>query len=77
MDPDWGIDEEDARQIACDADITEFIQDAKGNLLNYERRQRIVPRRLLRALKLRDHNRCRFPGCTHLLARGKPLALPG
>ena len=41
------------------------LADAKGNLLNYERRQRIVPARLLRALKLRDHNRCRFPGCAH------------
>ena len=65
VDPDWGIDEEDARNIACDADLTEFIQDARGNLLNYERRRRIVPARLLRALKLRDHNRCRFPGCAH------------
>ena len=65
VDPDWGIDEEDARQIACDADITEFIQDAEGNLLNYERRRRIVPARLLRALKLRDRSRCRFPGCPH------------
>ena len=65
VDRDWGIDEEDARRIACDADITEFIQDPRGNLLNYERRQRIVPARLLRALKLRDHNRCRFPGCAH------------
>ena len=65
VDPDWGIDEEDARQIACDADLTEFIQDARGNLLNYERRRRIVPARLLQALKLRDHNRCRFPGCPH------------
>ena len=65
VDPDWGIDEEDARQIACDADLTEFIQDAEGNLLNYERRRRIVPARLLRALKLRDRSRCRFPGCPH------------
>ncbi len=65
VEPDWGIDEEDARQIACDADLTEFIEDARGNLLNYERRRRIVPARLLRALKLRDHNRCRFPGCAH------------
>ena len=65
VEPDWGIDEEDARHIACDADLTEFIQDARGNLLNYERRRRIVPARLLRALKLRDHNRCRFPGCAH------------
>ena len=65
VDPDWGIDEEDTRQIACDADLTEFIQDARGNLLNYERRRRIVPARLLRALKLRDRNRCRFPGCPH------------
>ena len=65
VDPDWGVDEEDARRIACDADITEFVQDGRGNLLNYERRQRIVPGRLLRALKMRDHNRCRFPGCAH------------
>ena len=80
VEPDWGIDEEDARHIACDADLTEFIQralsrgarggsprrkDVRGNLLNYERRRRIVPARLLRALKLRDHNRCRFPGCSH------------
>ena len=65
VDPDWGVDEEDARQIACDADVTEYIEDAEGNLLNYERRRRIVPGPLLRALKLRDHNRCRFPGCPH------------
>ena len=65
VDPDWGVDEEDARQIACDADVTEYIEDAEGNLLNYERRRRIVPVPLLRALKLRDHNRCRFPGCPH------------
>ena len=65
VEPDWGIDEADARHIACDADLTEFIQDARGNFLNYERRRRIVPARLLQALKLRDHNRCRFPGCAH------------
>ena len=65
VEPDWGIDEADARHIACDADLTEFIQDARDNLLNYERRRRIVPARLLQALKLRDHSRCRFPGCAH------------
>ena len=65
VEPDWGIDEAAARHIACDADLAEFIQDARGNLLNYERRRRIVPARLLRALKLRDRNRCRFPGCSH------------
>ena len=67
---DWGVDEEDARHIACDADLTEYIQDGKGDLLNYERRSRIVPPRLLRALKLRDRNRCRF------LARGIPSRSP-
>ena len=65
VDRDWGVDEEDARQIACDADLAEFVPDAHGNLLNYERRRRIVPARLMRALKLRDHDRCRFPGCPH------------
>ena len=65
VDPDWGVDEKDARQIACDADLTEFIEDAQGKVLNYERRRRIVPAPLLRALKLRDQARCRFPGCPH------------
>ena len=65
VERDWGVDEEDARHIACDADLTEYVQDAKGDLLNYERRSRIVPARLLRALKLRDRNRCRFPGREH------------
>lgn len=32
--PDCGVDEEDAHLIACDADVTEFIEDAQGNLLN-------------------------------------------
>ena len=63
--PDWGIDGEDARHVACDADVTELIQDAGGNLLNYERRRRVVPARLARALRLRDRDRCRFPGCAH------------
>ena len=65
VEPDWGVDEEDARHIACDADLTEFIEGVESNQLNYERRRRIVPAPLLRALKLRDHNRCRFPGCPH------------
>ena len=66
VDPDWGVDEEDARQVACDADLTEFIQDAQGNLLNYERRRPHRPgAAAASALKLRDHDRCRFPGCPH------------
>ena len=27
VDPYCGIDEEDARQIACDADLTEFVEN--------------------------------------------------
>jgi hypothetical protein len=65
VDPGWGIDEEDARQIACDADVTELIQDDRGDILNYERRSRIVPARLMRALMVRDGKCCRFPGCSH------------
>jgi len=73
VDPGWGIDEEAARQIACDADVTELIQDDRGDILNYERRSRIVPARLMRALMVRDRNCCRFPGCSH----SKFLEAPG
>ncbi len=65
VDPGWGIDEEAARQIACDADVTELIQNERGDILNYERRSRIVPARLMRALMIRDEKCCRFPGCSH------------
>jgi len=65
VEPDWGIDEEAARQITCDADVTEIIQNETGDILDYKRRSRIVPARLLRALMVRDGHHCSFPGCSH------------
>jgi hypothetical protein len=50
VEPDWGLDESAARQISCDADLTEFIQDCTGNILDFKSRSRIVPARLKRAL---------------------------
>ena len=64
VDPDWGIDEAAARQICCDADVTEMIMGETGNILNFEHRRRIVPARLRRVLEIRDVH-CRFPGCVH------------
>ncbi len=58
------ITQETARRIACDADVSEFIQDDHGILLKLGRRHRIVPPLMLKALKLRDKC-CRFPGCNH------------
>ena len=65
VEPDWGLDESAARQISCDADLTEFIQDCTGNILDFKSRSRIVPSRLKRALEIRDGRCCRFPGCGH------------
>jgi hypothetical protein len=65
VEPDWGLDESAARQISCDADLTEFIQDCTGNILDFKSRSRIVPARLKRALEIRDGSNCRFPGCGH------------
>jgi hypothetical protein len=65
VEPDWGLDESAARQISCDADLTEFIQDCTGNILDFKSRSRIVPARLKHALEIRDGSSCRFPGCGH------------
>ncbi len=93
VEPDWGVDEEDARHIACDADITEFVQralsrgarggsprrkDARGNLLNYGHRRRIVPARLLRALKLCGaHHRLLHHGAFHIVIEDDDVVFVG
>lgn len=64
VEPGWGVDASAARQISCDADITEFIQDRKGNILDFKSRARTVPAKMRRALELRDGH-CQFPGCHH------------
>jgi Domain of unknown function (DUF222)/HNH endonuclease len=53
-----------AQRLACQARVSALITDRRGNPLYLGRRRRLVSRRLLRALRARDHGQCRFPGCT-------------
>ena len=50
------------RQLACDATQTTVLENERGEVLNIGRRSRVVPRRIARALRIRDGG-CRFPGC--------------
>ena len=65
VERDWGVDEEDARHIACDADLTEYIQDAKGDL-----RPEPLPFSC-------EGVSPRAPRLKALSCEGYPLALPG
>ena len=62
LERDTAITQETGRRIACDADVSEHIEDDQGMLLKLGRKHRIVPPLLLKALKRRDKS-CRFPGC--------------
>ncbi|HEY0933368.1 MAG TPA: HNH endonuclease signature motif containing protein, partial [Trebonia sp.] len=49
--------------IGCDATISTMIHDLSGAVIDVGRRTRKVPPALRRALRERDHGRCRYPGC--------------
>ncbi len=51
-----------ARRIACDANVTRVITDARSEPLDLGRRTKVVPASLRRAVAVRDRG-CRFPGC--------------
>ncbi len=53
---------EDARRLACDANVHRVITDPDGTVLDYGRATRTVSAALFLVLCLRDQ-RCRFPGC--------------
>jgi hypothetical protein len=53
---------EAARRLACDADVTRVIVDARSEPLDVGRRTKVVPPSLRRAVIVRDGG-CRFPGC--------------
>ena len=56
------VSPEAARRISCDAFVTGFTLDARGQPLAYGRTQRTCPPPLRRYLNVRDAH-CRFPGC--------------
>jgi 5-methylcytosine-specific restriction endonuclease McrA len=49
--------------IGCNATISTMVHDADGAVLAVGRRTRTAPAALRRAVRERDHHRCRFPGC--------------
>jgi hypothetical protein len=52
-----------AQRIACQATVSWMLHDHKGNVLDVGRRHRRPPPALRRAVRERDHFRCRAPGC--------------
>ena len=52
-----------AQRIACQATVSWMLHDHKGNVLDVGRRHRRPPPALRRAVRERDHYRCRAPGC--------------
>src|SRR4029079_10930708 len=70
-----------AERMVCDCAIARMVVGAAGEILDLGRRTRTIPRRLRRAIVLRDQH-CQFPGCrapaawcdvhhlTHSLGRG-------
>ena len=55
---------ETARRIACDACVSEIVEDENGEPLNAGRRTRVISAPLRRLLNARDKG-CRFPGCAN------------
>ena len=53
---------ETARRLACDANISRVIVDARSQPLDVGRTSKVVPPPLRRAVTIRDGG-CRFPGC--------------
>lgn len=52
-----------AARLACSATLIGVVLDADGTPLSLGRATRLATRAQRRALKVRDHNVCQFPGC--------------
>ncbi|MFA9433022.1 HNH endonuclease [Egicoccus sp. AB-alg2] len=66
-DPDGRLrtlDRRVLRRLACEAGIVLAITGPDHQPLDLGRRRRALSSALRRAILLRDHHRCRFPGCT-------------
>ena len=63
MDAEAGSAEPDRRQ-ACDASVVEVEHHDNGDL-TAGRKTRVISSALRRALRVRDDDRCTFPGCPH------------
>ncbi len=57
-----GLSAEQARQMACDCNVTRVLTIGKSDVIDVGRAQRIIPVALRKALLTRDRH-CRGPGC--------------
>ena len=60
-----GVSAEMVRRLSCDCAAVGVVEDGHGRVLNVGRRTRTIPSAIRRALRVRDDETCRFPGCTH------------
>ena len=58
-----GIEPATAARLACDHPLVGLIIATDGDVLHHGRTRRLVSPAQRRALQLRDHHSCRFPGC--------------
>ena len=56
---------EAVKRLCCDGHAVVLTENEKGEPLSIGRKSRIIPRAIERAVRARDHNGCRFPGCHH------------
>ena len=56
---------ETVKRLCCDGPAVVLIETEKGEPLSIGRKSRIIPRAIERAVRARDNNGCRFPGCHH------------
>lgn len=54
---------ETARRHCCDAKTVTIVETAEGEPLSIGRKSRTIPVAIERAVRARDKNCCRFPGC--------------
>ncbi|MDN5997233.1 HNH endonuclease, partial [Acidipropionibacterium jensenii] len=64
VDGQGPIEAATAQRLSCTASLQGVIRDKGGNVLALGRTRRLASRAQRRALRIRDHHVCGFPGCT-------------
>jgi hypothetical protein len=54
---------ETVKRLCCDGQAVVMTETRDGEPLSIGRKSRIVPKGIERAVRARDNNTCRFPGC--------------
>ena len=55
------------RRLACDSMRQILLFDPRGHLDAISALERVVPLPMRKTITIRDHGRCRFPGCRHAI----------